>query len=176
MDVLIKNHKEFQDLTGITVGAEQIPEQQARQKQVLEFQSGQTSFDIAHYSYHVHKRMFAKNKWTEDHRTYLNDPTMTPADFDWNDFSTLFFFNPESYYLYGLDPTFMEVWYPDALAKLERMRSGRAVLEPAFFRQQFGASWLVVPKHRSREVRACFDSGMEPAFEDDDAVIFGIPE
>lgn len=88
VDVLIKNHKEFQDLTGITVGAEQIPEQQARQKQVLEFQSGQTSFDIAHYSYHVHKRMFAKNKWTEDHRTYLNDPTMTPADFDWNDFSS----------------------------------------------------------------------------------------
>ena len=35
VDVVMKNHKEFEDLTGITVGAEQIPEQQARQKQVM---------------------------------------------------------------------------------------------------------------------------------------------
>ena len=35
VDVLMKNHKEFEELTGITVGAEQIPEQQARQKQVM---------------------------------------------------------------------------------------------------------------------------------------------
>jgi multiple sugar transport system substrate-binding protein len=87
VDVLMKNHKEFEDLTGITVGAEQIPEQQARQKQVMEFNAGATSFDVCHYSYHVHKRMFAKNHWTEDLRTFLNDPTMTPPDFDWKDFS-----------------------------------------------------------------------------------------
>ncbi len=88
VDVIMKYHKEFEDLTGIVLGAEQIPEQQARQKQVMEFNSGATSFDVCHYSYHVHKRMFAKNKWTEDLRTYLNDPTMTPPDFDWKDFSS----------------------------------------------------------------------------------------
>lgn len=87
VDVVMKNHKEFEDLTGITVGAEQIPEQQARQKQVMEFNSGQTSFDVCHYSYHVHKKLFAKNKWTEDLRTYLNDATLTAPDFDWKDFS-----------------------------------------------------------------------------------------
>jgi multiple sugar transport system substrate-binding protein len=87
VDVLMKNHKEFEELTGITVGAEQIPEQQARQKQVMEFNAGATSFDVCHYSYHVHKRMFAKNKWTLDLRDYLKDPTMTPAEFDWDDFS-----------------------------------------------------------------------------------------
>jgi multiple sugar transport system substrate-binding protein len=87
VDVILKNQKEFEELTGITVGAEQIPEQQARQKQVMEFNSGQTSFDVCHYSYHVHKKLFAKNKWTEDLRSYLADPTMTAPDFDWKDFS-----------------------------------------------------------------------------------------
>ncbi len=87
VDVLLEHQKEFEDLTGITVGAEQIPEQQARQKQVMEFNSGLTSFDVCHYSYHVHKRLFAKNHWTLDLREYLDDATMTPADFDWDDFS-----------------------------------------------------------------------------------------
>lgn len=87
VDVLLNNMQEFNDLTGISVGAEQIPEQQARQKQVMEFNSGATSFDVCHYSYHVHKRMFAKNHWTLDLRAYLEDPNMTPEDFDWEDFS-----------------------------------------------------------------------------------------
>lgn len=87
VDVLMANQAEFEELTGITVGAEQIPEQQARQKQVIEFTSGATSFDVCHYSYHVHKRLFAKNHWTVDLREYLEDPSMTPEDFDWDDFS-----------------------------------------------------------------------------------------
>ena len=87
VDVILKNQKEFEELTGITVGAEQVPEQQARQKQVMEFNSGTTSFDVCHYSYHVHKKLFATNKWTEDLRSYLSDPTMTAPDFDWADFS-----------------------------------------------------------------------------------------
>ena len=39
-DLLTKYHKEFEDLTGITVGSEMIPEQQQRQKAVIEFNSG----------------------------------------------------------------------------------------------------------------------------------------
>lgn len=87
VDILMAHHNEFEELTGIAVGAEQIPEQQARQKQVIEFNSGATSFDVCHYSYHVHKRLFAKNHWTLDLREYLEDPNMTPDDFDWDDFS-----------------------------------------------------------------------------------------
>ena len=45
-DLLTKYHKEFEDLTGITVGSEMIPEQQQRQKAVIEFNSGNTSFDV----------------------------------------------------------------------------------------------------------------------------------
>jgi len=39
-DILTKYHKEFEDLTGIAVGSEMIPEQQQRQKAVIEFNSG----------------------------------------------------------------------------------------------------------------------------------------
>ncbi len=41
-DLLTKYHKEFEDMTGITVGSEMIPEQQQRQKAVIEFNSGQS--------------------------------------------------------------------------------------------------------------------------------------
>ena len=61
-DLLTKYHKEFEDLTGITVGSEMIPEQQQRQKAVIEFNSGNTSFDVIALSYHVQKRLFGKNK------------------------------------------------------------------------------------------------------------------
>src|SRR5512144_3164727 len=39
-DLLTKYHKEFEDMTGITVNSEMIPEQQQRQKAVIEFNSG----------------------------------------------------------------------------------------------------------------------------------------
>ena len=86
-DLLVKYQKEFEDLTGITVGADTPAEQQQRQKLAVEFQSGQTSFDVVYYSFHVQKRLFGKNKWVADVREYLNDPTMVAPDWDWNDFS-----------------------------------------------------------------------------------------
>ena len=45
-DLLTKYHKEFEDMTGINVGSEMIPEQQQRQKAVIEFNSGNPSFDV----------------------------------------------------------------------------------------------------------------------------------
>ena len=86
-DLLQKYQKEFEDLTGITVGAEQVPEQQHRQKVVIEFNSGKTSFDVIQLSYHVQKRQFAKAMWLEDLRPYLADPKQTAPDFDMKDFS-----------------------------------------------------------------------------------------
>ena len=82
-DLLQKHQKEFEDMTGIKVGAEQVPEQQARQKSVIEFNSGKTSFDVIHYSYHVQKRQFAKGRWLEDLRPMF---AATPPEFDRADF------------------------------------------------------------------------------------------
>src|SRR4051794_11945262 len=86
-DLLTKYHKEFEDLTGITVGSEMIPEQQQRQKAVIEFNSGNPSFDVIALSYHVQKRQFAKNNWLTDLRPMLNDKSMTSPDLDYADFA-----------------------------------------------------------------------------------------
>jgi len=86
-DLLSKYHKEFEDLTGIEVGSEMVPEQQQRQKAVIEFNSGNPSFDVIALSYHVQKRQFAKNNWLTDLRPYINDKSMAAPDLDFADFA-----------------------------------------------------------------------------------------
>jgi multiple sugar transport system substrate-binding protein len=86
-DLLQQHEEEFTELTGIEVGSEQVPEQQQRQKQVIEFTSGATTFDVTDVSWHVQKRLFGKGKWLEDLRPYLDDASMTPKDYDFDDFS-----------------------------------------------------------------------------------------
>lgn len=86
-DLLQKYQKEFEDLTGITVGAEQVPEQQHRQKLVIEFTSGNTSFDVVTVAYHVQKRLYGKGKWLEDIKPLMADKGLTAPDFDFADFA-----------------------------------------------------------------------------------------
>jgi multiple sugar transport system substrate-binding protein len=78
-DLLSKYHKEFEDMTGITVGSEMIPEQQQRQKAVIEFNSGRTSFDVIQLSYHVQKRSSARTSgWTTSGRGWPTSRWSTP--------------------------------------------------------------------------------------------------
>src|SRR5438132_6699999 len=86
-DLLTKFHKEFEDQTGIVVVSEMVPEQQQRQKAVIEFNSGNTSFDVIALSYHVQKRQFAKNNWLTDLRPFINDKSMANPDLDFTDFA-----------------------------------------------------------------------------------------
>src|ERR1700761_3655004 len=79
--------KEFTALSGIEVESEQIPEQQQRQKAVIELASGKPSFDVIHLSYHVQKRQFEKAGWLADLSGYLKDPNLTPPDLVESDFS-----------------------------------------------------------------------------------------
>ncbi|MBO1073198.1 ABC transporter substrate-binding protein [Roseomonas marmotae] len=85
--ILIQNQKEFEELTGIRVGAEHIPEQQHRQKFAIEFSTGKPSFDVVGISLHVNKRQVGRAKWCADLRPYLNDASLTAPDFDFADFS-----------------------------------------------------------------------------------------
>ena len=71
-DNLQKYIKEFSELSGIEVESEQIPEQQQRQKVVIELASGKPSFDVIHLSYHVQKRQFEKAGWLADLTTFMN--------------------------------------------------------------------------------------------------------
>ena len=86
-DVLQAHQKEFEELTGIKVGFEQVPEQQQRPKVALELASGRPSFDVVNVSMHVQKKLVEKGKWLEDLRPLLADPKMTSPDFDLADFS-----------------------------------------------------------------------------------------
>jgi multiple sugar transport system substrate-binding protein len=86
-DLLQANQKEFEDLTGIKVSSEQIPEQQYRQKLMLELASGHPSLDLANVALHVQKRLMAKAGWLLDLRPYMADASLTNPDFDKKDFS-----------------------------------------------------------------------------------------
>lgn len=86
-DLLVEYEPEFEELTGITVNTDVVPEQQQRQKQVIEFTSGNPSFDVTAVSWHVQKGLFGKGGFLLDVQEFLNDPEMTSPDYDWADFS-----------------------------------------------------------------------------------------
>jgi multiple sugar transport system substrate-binding protein len=86
-DLLQKHAKEFTELTGIIVESETIPEQQQRQKAVIELASGKPSFDIMHLSYHVQKRQFEKAGWLADLTPFMKDANLTAPDLAESDFS-----------------------------------------------------------------------------------------
>jgi multiple sugar transport system substrate-binding protein len=86
-ELLQKYAGEFTELTGIKVGSEVIPEQQQRQKAVIELASGRPSFDVIHVSYHVQKRQFEKAGWLADVSGFMKDPNLTAPDLTESDFS-----------------------------------------------------------------------------------------
>lgn len=86
-DLLLAKNKEFEELTGIKVSAEAIPEQQQRQKTLIEFTSGKPSFDVVVLSLHVQKRIAAKGKWLTDLRPMIADGSLTSPTFDFKDFN-----------------------------------------------------------------------------------------
>lgn len=86
-DLIMAKSKEFEALTGIKVSAEAVPEQQQRQKALIEFTSGKPSFDVVALSLHVQKRIAAKGKWLTDLRPMIADGSLTSPEFDFKDFN-----------------------------------------------------------------------------------------
>ena len=85
-DLMQAWEKQFTEETGIIVSSEQIPEQQQRQKALIEFTSGRPTFDVVTLALHVQKRLAAKGKWLDDLRPLLADGSMTSPAFDFSDF------------------------------------------------------------------------------------------
>lgn len=81
-ELLQRHVKEFEALTGITVGIDLVPEQQSRQKVSIEFNSKKPSFDVVQFGYHVQKRQFTRGGWLEDLRPYMAEagPEFDRAD------------------------------------------------------------------------------------------------
>ncbi|AMJ62561.1 ABC transporter substrate-binding protein [Bosea sp. PAMC 26642] len=86
-DLMQSEEKAFTALTGIEVSSEQVPEQQQRQKAMIEFSAGKPAFDVTMLALHVQKRLSAKGKWMEDLRPYMADASLTSPDFDYADFA-----------------------------------------------------------------------------------------
>lgn len=86
-DLAKANHKAFEEMTGISVGFEQIPEQQQRPKVAMEMASGRPSFDVVNVAMHVQKRQVESAHWMDDLRPYLADASITSPDLDMGDFS-----------------------------------------------------------------------------------------
>jgi multiple sugar transport system substrate-binding protein len=85
VDEMVKHVPEFESLSGMKVKYEILPEVQGRQKLVVEMTGGSGGVDGFHSSTHVEKRRFWKSGWYQPINKYLEDPTLTPPDFDWND-------------------------------------------------------------------------------------------
>ncbi len=86
-DEIVKYVPEFEALTGIKVKYEILPEIQARQKLTVEMTAASGGLDAFLSSLHVEKRRFWKAGWYEPLNKYLEDKTLTPPDYDWNDFT-----------------------------------------------------------------------------------------
>lgn len=77
---------EFEEKTGISVEFQQIPEQQARQKFPIELNAKSSAIDVYGSSLHVEKLMFARAGWYEPLNDYIDNPELTPPDFNWAGF------------------------------------------------------------------------------------------
>jgi len=86
-DLVKKMLPQFEELTGLKVGFEQIPEQQQRPKVAMEMATGHPSFDVVNIGMHVQKRLVERAGWMEDLRPFIADKSLTNPDLDMADFS-----------------------------------------------------------------------------------------
>ncbi|HET6607237.1 MAG TPA: sugar ABC transporter substrate-binding protein [Rhodopila sp.] len=86
-DLIKRSIPKFEELTGIKVGFEQIPEQQQRPKVAMEMATGHPSFDVVNVGMHVQKRLIERAGWMEDLRPYIADKSLSNPDLDMADFS-----------------------------------------------------------------------------------------
>ena len=86
-DLLKKMMPQFEELTGLKVGFEQIPEQQQRPKVAMEMATGHPSFDVVNVGMHVQKRLVERANWMVDLRPFIADKSLSNPDLDMADFS-----------------------------------------------------------------------------------------
>jgi multiple sugar transport system substrate-binding protein len=77
---------DFMKLTGIEVDYQVVPEQQLRQKLPIEMNAKSSAIDVYVTSMQVEKLLFSAAGWYEPLNRYLENPGLTPPDYDWKDF------------------------------------------------------------------------------------------
>ena len=82
-----ENLKDFEELTGIKVVWEDLPEIQGRQKLAAQFAGGGGTIDAFQASLHVEKVQFSKSGWFMPLDDLIKDKKLISPEFDWNDYA-----------------------------------------------------------------------------------------
>lgn len=83
---LSSHFDEFEELTGIKVNYEELPENNARQKLTIEFAGGSSTIDVFNSTLYQEKRLFHQSGWYTPLNEFIDDPDMTNPDFDIDDY------------------------------------------------------------------------------------------
>ncbi|MGO1266216.1 MAG: ABC transporter substrate-binding protein, partial [Microbacterium gubbeenense] len=78
---------EFEELTGIDVEMEALPEDQFRQRLQVELTAGSSDIDVFMSSVQQDGARFASSGWYEDLTPYIENESLTSPDYDFADFS-----------------------------------------------------------------------------------------
>lgn len=86
-DFITPKIPEFEQLTGIKVKLEVLPEDQNRQKMAIAFSSGRGDIDVFGSQRHQEGAKYFAAKWYEPLKPYVNNRSLTAPDFDYADFA-----------------------------------------------------------------------------------------
>ena len=94
---------------------------------------------------------------------------------DWTQFPSLYYYAPKQRYVVGLEPTTMQVIYPEKLRYLEEVRLGKRELDMNELRQVFpDAHYVVVWAASGPALARLSHKKYTPVFEDAEDVIFDV--
>lgn len=86
---------------------------------------------------------------------------------DWDDFTRLFFYNPENAYIVGLDPTYLQLADPALWDAWRAITRGEVEQPSGAIRDQFGATYVVSDAgHDDFRQQAADDPLMEVVYQD----------
>lgn len=86
-DFIAPKIPEFEQLTGIKVKLEVLPEDQNRQKLAIAFSSGRADIDVFASQRHQEGAKYFAAKWYESLKPFIDNTALTAPDFDYADFA-----------------------------------------------------------------------------------------
>ncbi len=94
---------------------------------------------------------------------------------DWDDFPRLFFYNTDSLYTIGLDPTYMQFYDPALYDEWVSITRGQVAQPGAAIRDRFGAEFVFTDlKHGDFLRQARSDPALREVYRDDTGVILQV--
>ncbi len=111
----------------------------------------------------AHETFAGASAWLRDHAA----PDTLIFQTDWDDFTRLFYYNPQNVYVSGLDPTYFQLANPDLWEQWEAIRRGEVSSPSRVIRDDFGATYVVSDRrHDAFERQAENDPALELVYSD----------